>query len=35
MAAKKGQCLASVLEYEFLRIKDREYTDPTRVAYIM
>jgi hypothetical protein len=33
--ARKGQCLASVLEYEFLRIKNREYTDPTRVAYIM
>jgi len=24
-----------VLEYEFLRIKNREYTDPKRVAYIM
>jgi hypothetical protein len=35
VAAKKGQCLASVLEYEFLRIKNREYTDPNRVAYIM
>ena len=34
-AQKVSRCLASVLEYEFLRIKNREYTDPSRVAYIM
>ena len=31
--ARAGQCLADVLEYEFLRIKNREYTDPNRDAY--